>query len=100
MEIIECVKASLNEDIQTGDITSNLLLNSTDNVSATIISKDSGIFFGHPIISALQILYPNLVISTLIQDGDSVSNGSICCELSGNIRDIVILERTLLIYND
>ena len=96
MEIIECVKASLNEDIKTGDITSNLLLNSTDNVSASIISKDVGVFFGQPIISALQTLYPNLIISTLVQDGDSVSKGSICCELKGNSRDIVMLERTLL----
>ena len=42
MRIIDRVRATLDEDIQSGDITANLLLKSFQHVEATILCKDIG----------------------------------------------------------
>ena len=96
MKIIDRVRATLDEDIQSGDITANLLLKSFQHVEATIRCKDVGVFCGNSIILAMQDLYPQLQFKDIINDGAEISKGDICCCIEGDIRDIVQIERTLL----
>ncbi|MEK9727433.1 MAG: carboxylating nicotinate-nucleotide diphosphorylase [Candidatus Margulisiibacteriota bacterium] len=95
MEIIELVKATLHEDIQNGDITSNLLLDASPS-EAAIIAKAEGVFFGMPILNALKELYPGLIFKMHCRDGDGILVGDSCCEIQGSAKDIVVIERTLL----
>ena len=96
MDTISCIKHALHEDIQDGDITSILLLTESRHVSAKLIAKETGVFFGNSIIEGFKTLYPNLLFSDQISDGMFVKKGDCCLVLSGDIRDIVTLERTLL----
>ena len=96
MNVIDCLKATLDEDIRDGDITSQLLLTEEAQASANIIAKNKGIFCGLDIIAGLRTLYPSLTFNMNVSDGDCLEKGTICLTIDGNIQDIVIVERTLL----
>ena len=90
------ITKSLNEDIQTGDITAEQFVLPTESVTATIVSKDTGIFFGEDIIHEFSQLYPDLNIATQVTDGTKVNNQTCCATISGNYQTILKIERTLL----
>ncbi|MGC6366983.1 MAG: carboxylating nicotinate-nucleotide diphosphorylase [Candidatus Marinamargulisbacteria bacterium] len=96
MNVIDCIKDALKEDIQSGDVTTQLLLPNERQVRASITAKAHGVFFGKPIIHEMQQLYPSIQFNLNINDGDKVSPGDECLTLSGDIRIIVQIERTLL----
>ena len=96
MNVIDCIKDALEEDIQTGDVTTELLLPNERHVNASIIAKANGVFFGEPIVQELQQLFPSIAFNLTVTDGDRVSHGTKCLTLSGDIRTIVQIERTLL----
>ena len=75
MNIIDCLKATLDEDIREGDITSQLLLTEESHASANIIAKSEGIFCGSDIIDGLQTLYPSLAFNVNVKDGDLLEKG-------------------------
>ena len=55
-----------------------------------------GFFFGHPILDALREINSTVSIDALVQDGQTIVPGDVCIELSGNLNDILEIERTLL----
>ena len=96
MNVIDCLKATLEEDIKDGDITSQLLLTESAHAFANITAKSEGIFCGSAIINGLKILYPTLEFTMIVEDGSPLQKGSICLTIDGNIQDIIVVERTLL----
>jgi nicotinate-nucleotide pyrophosphorylase (carboxylating) len=83
----------LEEDIRYGDITSKILENSP--VKAQILFKSNGIACG---IQEAHLLCEMSGIKILksINDGDEIKKGTEIMQLSGNLHDILIIERTLL----
>ena len=96
MDITKLIEQTLVEDIATADITSSMLIDPNETGTAHIIAKETGIFFGTPIVSALNDLLKNSTISVNTADGTAVQSTDICLTLTGNIKEIVEIERTLL----
>ncbi|MFX0151557.1 MAG: carboxylating nicotinate-nucleotide diphosphorylase [Candidatus Hodarchaeota archaeon] len=83
----------LQEDIEYGDITSDLIPNI--QVQATIVAKQEGILCG---ITFVKILLESLGITVLnyFKDGQTIKPGDIILQLKGSSREILVSERTVL----
>ncbi len=88
------IKEALEEDIGTGDITSDLLI-ADKKVKAILLAKDNGLFCGQyvarQIFNAYQLKY-----SFNIKDGQKIRKGQILAQCSGAAKNILKTERTLL----
>lgn len=91
------IKTSLNEDIQTGDITSLSCIDENSKSTAILLVKQNGIVCGKEIVDKiLQKFDENISIKWYINDGDFVVSKTIIAELKGNTRSILTVERTIL----
>ena len=97
-EVQVSVKAALEEDIGTGDITSILTIPDNQITSAKIIAKEAGIISGMLPVKHILDEYSFLRYTLLKEDGDKVKKGDIVLELHGHCQEILKLERTILNY--
>jgi|TARA_B110000438_G_C15803544_1_gene646262 nicotinate-nucleotide pyrophosphorylase (carboxylating) len=95
-DISEIVRISLKEDIETGDITGQLIPKAKV-IKAKIISKDLGIFCGGPWAEeVIQQLDDAIELTWLVKEGSNVKPQEQLASLSGSARNILTAERTLL----
>jgi nicotinate-nucleotide pyrophosphorylase (carboxylating) len=102
-ELRNHIMSSLEEDIQTGDITAQLV-DSTKEIVGHIVLKEDAVICGvECVVDTMHILstvykkqMPTII--THYKDGDFVKNGSIIITLKGNARIILTGERTALNY--
>lgn len=88
------IREALREDIGTGDITSDLLI-ADKKVKAILLAKDNGIFCGQYV--ARQIFNSYGIKNTfMVMDGQGIRPGKILARFSGQARNILKIERTLL----
>ena len=83
----------LEEDVRYGDITSKILENS--QVTAQILYKSNGLVCG---IQEAKLLCEmgNIEVLSAVSDGQEIERGTEIMRISGNLHDILIIERTLL----
>jgi nicotinate-nucleotide pyrophosphorylase (carboxylating) len=97
LELRDSLISFLQEDVGTGDITSESILPSGLSTRAQIICKSdkSAIVAG---LEEAGILFDicNCRVHTLVRDGSRVENGSIVMNVSGRALDILKAERTAL----
>jgi nicotinate-nucleotide pyrophosphorylase (carboxylating) len=97
MDLRELVTAALKEDIESGDITTELTVPETFLGTARVISKSAGIIAG---LAAFSEVYrqvdESLQVETDFRDGDSVAPGDDVIVLSGALASILKGERTAL----
>ncbi len=96
MNVTELINETLKEDIQGIDITSSLLIDPSDTVNAHIIAKEAGVFFGGPIIETMNKRLDLVDVKSIANDGQPVNPGDGCVTLTGNLKQIIEAERTLL----
>ncbi len=91
------IQLALEEDFGCGDVVSDLLF-SRDQVSeAKIISRESLVVCGLPLIlEILDVARSNVKCKILVQEGESVSANTTLAKLSGPTGEILTLERTIL----
>jgi nicotinate-nucleotide pyrophosphorylase (carboxylating) len=95
-EIISSVKIALAEDIQTGDITAQLIP-AEQRAQATVITRENCVFCGQAWVNEVfRQLDPEVKINWLVKDGDIVEPNSVLFTLSGNARSLLTGERTAL----
>lgn len=95
--IDKVIKDALDEDVQFGDITSNLLFDSTFNVSAKFIAKENFILAGINVARRVfEIVDPSISFNTLFRDGLLIHNGESFAEISGKVDKILLGERVSL----
>ena len=93
--IREVVSLSLREDIESGDITAQLVPNKI--ARANIISRQKAIVCGKNVVNEVfQQLDKKVTIDWKINDGDEVTNEQILCSLQGPARSLLTGERTAL----
>jgi nicotinate-nucleotide pyrophosphorylase (carboxylating) len=96
-EIIDCVQHALNEDIGSGDITTNSIVPPGAMMHGQIISKQAGIIAGLDIAkSVYQVLDPGVLFESRVADGSEVSNRQVLAIVSGSARALLTGERTAL----
>ncbi len=95
-DITEIVKRALEEDIGSGDVTTQFFLPQSREFKGAVIAKENGIICGvEPAEKAFLLACPGVKVRILIKDGKAVSPGSRIMEVSGG-REILTAERTAL----
>ena len=79
------INLAFDEDLGEGkDITSVALLSKSEMGSAKIVARETGIVCGLSIVPQIvQRFAPEIVADFQLSDGDQVTNGTSCLEISG-----------------
>jgi len=85
----------LEEDVGEGDITTSSMLKGDEEVSAEVISKESGVLSG--LEEAEMILkHKGIEFTSSFRDGSDIKANDVILSLQGNASDILVVERLLL----
>lgn len=96
-EIDSIIEAGLKEDINTGDITSNLLIPAASKCTAYMISKADGVVAGLKVAEAVfKKLDKDIYFEYTVKDGQKIKNGDLLCTFTGTYRAILTGERLAL----
>jgi len=87
----------LNEDVNTGDITTDLLIPASAQSTATMIAKADGVIAGLFVARAIfSKLDPTVEFITEVSDGDKIRKGDLICTIKGAYRALLTGERLAL----
>lgn len=87
----------LEEDIGTGDLTSEALIPEGAVTTGLIHAKDTGILCGVDVARRVfELLDPSLEFTALAQDGDTLEYGTKIAEIKGSARSVLTGERLAL----
>lgn len=93
--IKEFLKKAIEEDLSSGDITTELTIPSKKNSRASIIAKSDFILAGMPFVKELFLLYdPEIEFKILKDEGSWIKKGEVIAELKGKTHSILACERT------
>ncbi|NYT52574.1 MAG: carboxylating nicotinate-nucleotide diphosphorylase [Candidatus Vesicomyosocius endoextente] len=93
--ILNSVVLALDEDLGTGDVSADLLLDKIN--TAEIISRESGIICGIEYAqSTFLLLNENLKLYWKVKDGEDINPGQVLCVLIGSSKAIISAERVAL----
>jgi nicotinate-nucleotide pyrophosphorylase (carboxylating) len=96
-KILACIQSSLDEDIGSGDATSDSIIPTGVQLRAQIIAKQDGIAAGLDIAQATFLLVDDEIdFGVLVTEGQRVRSGEVLATVSGPARAILIAERTAL----
>jgi nicotinate-nucleotide pyrophosphorylase (carboxylating) len=96
-DLTAIIQLALNEDIGSGDVTSNAIFKGTEESEAVIFAKEEGIFCGEDVIQFIyEEIDPKIKVSPEIRDGTQLKPGDIVSKISGSTKNILIGERTVL----
>lgn len=87
----------LNEDIGTGDITTNFTIPKSKKAEAILLVKSEGIICGLDVAERVfRLLDKKMFFQKFSEDGDEVQSGTVAALINGNARAILTAERTAL----
>ncbi|MFW6035042.1 MAG: carboxylating nicotinate-nucleotide diphosphorylase [Halothermotrichaceae bacterium] len=97
-EIIdEIVKRAVKEDIWTGDITSDYLIDSGEKCTGSLLAKEKGIIAGLPVAGKVFNYFDSDIdFRTFVDEGDLVKKGQRIALVKGTTVNILKAERTAL----
>ena len=91
------VKQALEEDIGSGDLTTNSCISADKTIEAKFVSRESGILAGLPVVETVfKMLDENLEFIPVLKDGDKIEKGQVLAVVKGNARAILTGERVAL----
>ncbi|MAT59210.1 MAG: nicotinate-nucleotide diphosphorylase (carboxylating) [Ignavibacteriae bacterium] len=97
IQIDRIIDLALDEDIQSGDITTEAIINKSQNADAFIKAKENGVIAGLPIAEKVfRKLDPDLIWNPLVNDGDKIKSSEILVKFSGYYSALLTAERTAL----
>lgn len=95
--VVEIVNRALNEDIWTGDITSEAVIPVERQASGQVWTKVDGVIAGLPV---LELVYKqideSLEVELLVEDGYVATAGAQLARINGSARSILLGERVAL----
>jgi nicotinate-nucleotide pyrophosphorylase (carboxylating) len=96
-EIVTTIRRTLDEDIGSGDVTTNSIVPPEAIASAQIVAKQDGILSGVAIAQAVFLMLDgDMRFTSTVSDGVKVTSGQLLSELQGSARAILTGERTAL----
>lgn len=97
MDLNAIISLAYQEDCPSGDITSECMMIQDAIVSADLISKSEGIFFGQEVAEACSAhVDPSIKVMWMRNDGDRLSFGDHIVRFSGRASSILLMERVML----
>lgn len=95
-DVEACVARALDEDVGSGDLTADLIADTTRGV-ADVIVREAAIICGTAWVEAVFAqLDPDVAIEWRAADGEHITTDSICCTLTGRAKSLLTGERTAL----
>jgi nicotinate-nucleotide pyrophosphorylase (carboxylating) len=95
--LAEIVKNALNEDIFSGDITSEAIFTNVIQCRANFSAKNPGVIAGFPVVQEVfRQLDPKVVCYAKLPEGSRIQTGEIIGEVTGSIQAILNGERVAL----
>lgn len=97
-QIVEnLIKKAFDEDVHTGDVTTNAIVDKSAGAEAVWISKEKGIVAGLDIArKVFEQLDPQIKWNNLVEDGNKVNAGDRIASMQGTCRAILTAERIAL----
>lgn len=96
-DITSSIQRALEEDIGSGDATTNSIVPADATLRGQIIAKQDGVIAGLEIARAVfRVLDQSIVFESSITDGEKVSNRTVVANLYGSARALLTAERTAL----
>jgi nicotinate-nucleotide pyrophosphorylase (carboxylating) len=96
-QLVQFIEAALQEDIRSGDITTNSLIPADAQAVSLMRFRESGIVCGiEAAKSTFRLLDSNIGLKVLLDDGATVNTGEVALEIRGNARAILTAERVSL----
>jgi nicotinate-nucleotide pyrophosphorylase (carboxylating) len=91
------IKTALEEDMGLGDITTSSTVPKDKRISGNFIAKADGVLCGMDVAKAVfAYIDEGIVLSSLFEDGQSVTKGDIIATIEGNAAKVLIGERLAL----
>lgn len=91
------VELALEEDLGTGDLTTDLSIPEGATARAEVVAKEPCVLAGIPVArEVIRQVDPDLVVQDLAADGDLVEAGQAVLRASGRAASLLTAERTLL----
>jgi len=96
-KIKQTVRLALEEDVGSGDITSQSIFFENKEIKGKLVAKENGVIAG---LKVAQLVFETVdkktVFTATINDGDLVKNGQIFAEVFGPVKSLLAAERTAL----
>jgi nicotinate-nucleotide pyrophosphorylase (carboxylating) len=93
--MIEKILAFLDEDLGSGDITSESVISDKSQARAVIVAKEAGVVAGTG-EAGLLFNHFGLAYGFKKEDGERIADGEVLAEISGNARCLLAVERLVL----
>jgi len=95
--ILASIKQALEEDIGSGDVTTDPIVSPDARASGKIVAKQSGVVAGLAVAEAVfRLLDHDLRFDARVTEGSQVEGGTLLAELTGSARALLTAERTAL----
>lgn len=97
LEISNCITRALEEDIGTGDVTTDTIVPADASLHGRIVAKQDGVVAGLEIAKQVMLaLDQRVTFLTQVEDGSKVTHGTVLAEVEGPARALLTGERTAL----
>lgn len=97
VDISQCIRCALDEDIGSGDVTTDTIVPASASLRGRIIAKQNGVIAGLTIAEAVwHELDERITFTPQVTDGAKVNNKTIVAEVVGPARALLTGERTAL----
>lgn len=97
VELNQFIEASLQEDLQYGDVTSLACIKESQRSEAHLKVKEDGVIAGIEVAEAIfRYVDPEIIFEPLIKDGAIIHEGDIAFLVKGNTRNLLKTERLVL----
>ncbi len=91
------VSLALEEDLGSGDITTNAIYSGSETGSAMLVTREEGVLAGIGLAAFIQhVVSEEVTFETVLQDGDRLSPGLVVARMHGPLAPVLSAERTLL----
>jgi nicotinate-nucleotide pyrophosphorylase (carboxylating) len=95
--ILAAIRRALDEDIGSGDATSNSIIPEEAQMTGQIIAKQAGVIAGLDVAQAAYALFdPQISFQPQVEEGQRVANRQVVALVSGPARSLLTVERTAL----
>ena len=96
-EIESLIRRALDEDVGTGDATTNSIVAESARIEALIKAKQHGVVSGLAVAAAVfRTLDENVTFDAAVAEGSAVESGATVATIHGSARSILTAERTAL----
>ena len=97
LEILDCIRRALAEDIGSGDATTDSIVPAEARMSGQIIAKQAGVVAGLNVArAAFQLLDPAVSFAAQVEDGERVVARQVLATVSGSARALLPADRSAL----